>query len=128
MDAPEISTGKRAAHREEVRAKIEDALLECMASGQMNRINHDALAEMTGVSRRTVYRYFPDRDALMKALWHRTIEIQGPRGGMPRDAEGVLSRPEDVFTASDRNAPAMTAATSTLDGRAVRNAAKAERD
>ena len=128
MNTSEISTGKRAAHREEVRAKIEDALLECMASGQMNRINHDALAEMTGVSRRTVYRYFPDRDALMKALWHRTIEVQGPRGGMPRDAEAVLSRLNDVFTAFDRNAQAMIVATSTLEGRAVRNAAKAERD
>ncbi len=128
MNAPQLTTGKRAAHREEVRRRIEDALLECMASGQMHRLNHDALAEMTGVSRRTVYRYFPDREALMKALWHRTVEVQGPRGGMPRDAEAVLSRLEDVFTAFDRNAQAMIVATSTLEGRAVRNAMKAERD
>jgi len=128
MSAPPMSTGKREAHREDVRRRIEDALLECMASGQMHRLNHDALAEMTGVSRRTVYRYFPDREALMKALWHRTIAVQGPRGGMPRDAAAVLSRLEDVFTAYDRNASAMIVATATLEGRAVRNAMKAERD
>ena len=128
MNAPAQIKGKRAAHREEIRSRIEDALLECMASGQMDRINHDALAEMTGVSRRTVYRHFPDRDALMKALWHRTTKVQGPRGGMPRDAEAVRSRLDDVFTAYDRNAQAMIVATSTLEGRAVRNAMKAERD
>jgi AcrR family transcriptional regulator len=128
VDAPQPSAGKRAAHREDIRRRIEDALLECMATGQMNRLNHDALAEMTGISRRTVYRYFPDRDALMKALWHRTMKVQGPRGGMPRDAEAVLTRLTDVFTAYDRNASAMIVATSTLEGRAVRNAAKAERE
>src|SRR3954468_15376634 len=102
MTAPRSTTGKREAHREDVRRRIEDALLQCMASGEMHRLNHDALAEMTGVSRRTVYRYFPDRETLMKALWHRTIAVQGPRGGMPRDAEAVPSRLEDVFTAYDR--------------------------
>ncbi|HEX4736903.1 MAG TPA: TetR/AcrR family transcriptional regulator [Allosphingosinicella sp.] len=128
MNALQKVKGKRAAHREEIRRRIEDALLECMASGQMNRLNHDALAEMTGISRRTVYRYFPDRDALMKALWHRTTRVSGPRGGMPRNAEEVLARLEDVFAAYSQNAQAMIVATSTLEGRAVRNAVKAERE
>src|SRR3954467_4950787 len=104
MNAPEISTGKRAAHREDVRRRIEEALLECMAAGQMNRINHDALAEMTGVSRRTVYRYFPDRDALMKALWHRTTRAAGPAVGFPRNAEEILARLDPVYRGFDRNA------------------------
>jgi AcrR family transcriptional regulator len=128
VNPPRTTTGKRQAHREEIRRRIEDALLECMASGQMHRLTHDALAEMTSLSRRTVYRYFPDRDALMKALWHRTTKVQGPRGGIPADAAAVLDRLEDVFTAFDENAQAMIVATSTLEGRAVRNAMKAERD
>jgi len=128
VNAPQISTGKRAAHREEVRRRIEDALLECMASGQMHRLNHDALAEMTGVSRRTVYRYFPDRDALMKALWARTTRAAGPGVGFPRDAREVLDRLHEVYTGFDRNAAAIMVALTTPEGRAVRNSVKKERD
>src|SRR3954468_6357623 len=128
MTAPRSTTGKREAHREDVRRRIEDALLECMASGQMNRLNHDALAEMTGVSRRTVYRYFPDRDALMKALWQRTTRAAGPGVGFPRNAQDVLDRMHPVYTGFDRNAAAMMVALTTPEGRAVRNSVKEERD
>src|SRR3954463_10806455 len=128
VNAPEPTTGKREAHREEIRRRIEDALLECMASGQMNRLNHDALAEMTGVSRRTVYRYFPDRNALMKALWQRTTRAAGPGVGFPRNAQEVLDRLHEVYTGFDRNAAAMMVALSTPEGRAVRNSVKRERD
>lgn len=128
MDAPKPTTGKRAAHREEVRRKIQDALLECMASGQVHRLNHDALAEMTGISRRTVYRYFPDRDALMKALWARTTWAAGPGVGFPKDAREVLDRLHEVYTGFDRNAAAIMVALTTPEGRAVRNSVKKERD
>lgn len=128
MNATEPSTGRREAHRQDVTRRIEDALLECMAAGQMNRLNHDALAEMTGVSRRTVYRYFPDRDALMKALWRRTTRAAGPAVGFPRNADEILSRLDPVYRGFDENAAAMMVALTTPEGRAVRNSVKAERD
>src|SRR4051812_35769353 len=99
-----------------------------MASGQMHRLNHDALAEMTGVSRRTVYRYFPDRDALMKALWERTTRATGRGVGFPANAQEILDRLHPVYAGFDRNAAAMMVATSTPEGRAVRNSMKKERD
>jgi AcrR family transcriptional regulator len=127
VNAPPTILGRRAAQREEIRRRIEDALLECMASGQTQRLNHDALAEMAGVSRRTVYRYFPDRDALMKALWDRTRRATGPGVGFPRDAGETLARLDKVFTGFDRNADAMMVVLSTPEGRAVRNSVKKER-
>lgn len=40
------------------------------------------LARQAGVSRPTVYRYFPDRDAVFRALWER--EIRQLVGGRPQ--------------------------------------------
>lgn len=128
MNASQSTTGRREARREEVRRKIQDALLECMASGQLNRLNHDALAEMTGLSRRTIYRYFPDREALMKALWARTTWLAGPGVGFPENAQEVLDRLHKVYTGFDRNVAAIMVALSTPEGRAVRNSVKTERD
>jgi AcrR family transcriptional regulator len=127
MDTPKASTGKRAAHREQVRERIEDALLGFMARGETQRLNHDAVAEATGLSRRTVYRYYPDREALLKALWARTTRAAGPGVGIPRDSDEVLRRLREVYTGFDRNADAMMVALTTPEGRAVRNAVKAER-
>jgi AcrR family transcriptional regulator len=124
----EGKTGKRDSHRQEVRRRIEDALLEFMVAGEPERLTHDAVAEAVGISRRTVYRYYPDRDALMKALWHRTTRAAGPGVGFPNDAREVLGRLDEVFCGFDSNAAAMMVALSSPEGRAVRNAMKAERD
>jgi AcrR family transcriptional regulator len=127
MALPEPSTGKRAAHRETVRGRIEDALLGFMARGETQRLNHDSVAAAAGVSRRTVYRYYPDREALLKALWARTTRAAGPGVGIPTDSDEVLRRLREVYTGFDRNADAMMVALTTPEGRSVRNAVKAER-
>lgn len=127
MDGSPSTTGRRAAHREEVMRRIEDALLGFMAKGETQRLNHDAVAEAAGVSRRTVYRYYPDRDALLKALWARTTRAAGPAVGIPRDAGEVLGRLHEVYTGFDRNADALMVSLTTPEGRAVRNSVKPER-
>lgn len=127
MDAAEPTTGRRAAHRAEVQQRIEDALLDFMAKGETQRLNHDSVAEAAGVSRRTAYRYYPDRDALLKALWARTMRAAGPGVRIPHDSAEVLDRLDEAFTGFDRNAAAIMVALSTPEGRAVRNAAKPER-
>lgn len=128
MDAPSSPTGRREANREALQRRIEDALLEAMAAGRPERVTHEAVAEAVGVSRRTVYRHYPDREALMKALWRRTTRAFGPGVGFPRDAEHVLSRLDEVFRGYDANAAATMVSLSTPEGRAVRNSVKAERD
>jgi AcrR family transcriptional regulator len=127
VDGSQSSTGKRAAHREEVQRRIADALLGFMARGETQRLNHDAVAEAAGVSRRTVYRYYPDRDALLKALWTRTARAAGPGVGIPKDADEIVRRLDEVFTGFDRNAAAIMVSLTTPEGRAVRNSVKPER-
>lgn len=119
--------GKREANRAAVRAKIEDALLETLAAGDPAGVNHDAIAERAGVARRTVYRYYPDRQALLRAGWHRLNSAASPNVGMPQSAEGMLDGLEDLFTGFDRNAAAMTVTMASAEGRAIRNAMTAER-
>jgi AcrR family transcriptional regulator len=128
MDAQKAPSGKRERNREDLRHRIEDFMLESLAQGEPSRLNHEAVAEGVGVSRRTVYRYYPDKDALMKALWRRTNRALGPRVGFPRDSEEVLARLEPAYRGFDANAAAMTVAMASPEGRAVRNAMKAERD
>src|SRR3569833_4006856 len=106
MDASAEKIGKREANREALQQRIEDALLAAMAAGEPARITHESVAEAVGVSRRTVYRYYPDRDALMKALWRRTTRAFGAGVGFPRDAEHVLHRLDEVFRGYEDNAAA----------------------
>jgi hypothetical protein len=61
-------------------------------------------------------------------LWHRTARAAGPGVGFPQDAREVLTRLDEVFCGFDTNAAAMMVALSSPEGRAVRNAMKAERD
>jgi AcrR family transcriptional regulator len=124
----ERKIGKREANREEVRRRIEDALLDFMVADEADRISHEGVAEAVGISRRTVYRYYPDRDSLMKALWRRTTRAAGPGVGFPQDASEVLTRLDELYCGFDSNAAAMMVALSSPEGRAVRNSMKAERD
>lgn len=114
---PVISPGK-----DHKRTAMIDAMMELMADG--DRLNHDAVAARAGVSRRTVYRYFPDQDALRHAAWAR----MSPHGRIPDTREEMLDGLEERFAKFDRNAAAMTVALASADGRAMRNQMKAERD
>ncbi|MCW3836109.1 TetR/AcrR family transcriptional regulator [Sphingomonas canadensis] len=106
------------------RHRIEDALLALMADGEP--LNHDGVAARAGVSRRTVYRYFPDREALLRALWARLSP--GPPGQkMPQSLEQMLERQRELFEWFDANAPAMTVAMASAQGRAMRNAVTDQR-
>lgn len=104
------------------RQTIEDALVDAFVSGE--RVNHDRLAERAGVSRRTVYRHFPDRGALDRALKAR-LGMSFPLP--PRNEAALLAGLEELFRGFDANAGATMMAVTTPEGRAARNASSAER-
>jgi len=105
----------------DTRTRIEQALLELIAAG--DRLNHDGVAARAGVSRRTVYRYFPDQDALRAAMWRQL----SPPAGMPSTLEGLLNGLAPTFENFDAKASAMTVAMASPEGRAVRNVMKPRR-
>jgi AcrR family transcriptional regulator len=118
LAAPARPEGPDNAH---TRAKIADAILALMAEG--DRLNHDRVAERSGVSRRTVYRYYPDQAALRAAAWGRV----GPVGGMPRTLDSFVGGLSERFASFDANSDAMTVVMASAEGRAIRNVMKDER-
>jgi len=103
------------------RARIDDAILALMAEG--DRLNHDLVATRSGVSRRTVYRYYPDQAALRAAAWARV----GPAGGIPRTLDEFAGGLAARFANFDDKADAMTVVMASAEGRAIRNVMKDER-
>lgn len=56
-----------AEHRDRTRAAILDAVTNMLHTDNPATISMPRVAERAGVSTRTLYRYFPDKDALMDA-------------------------------------------------------------
>jgi AcrR family transcriptional regulator len=108
----------RADAKENARSRMVDALIALIAEG--SDINHDRVAERAGIGRRTVYRYFPDRESLMQSVWERVTGLAGPSVTFPRSEEEMLSSLPAIYEGFDRIAPLATVIRSTPQGRAVR--------
>lgn len=96
--------------------RIDNALLELMGRGEP--ITHDAVAEQSGVSRRTVYRRYADQKALRLRVWELLSPPQGLNLDLTQLLDGGLARQFEVF---DSNAAAMTVTMASAEGRAIRN-------
>jgi len=91
----EAPLGRREAKKREVRAAIIDAALALFARDGFEATTMDDIAARAGVSRRTVFRYFPSKEALT-APGHR---------GRIRRFEAMLEDPapgEAPFTVVSR--------------------------
>lgn len=116
-DKNDTSAG-RAGIKEDARSRTIDALIALIAEG--SDINHDRVAERAGIGRRTVYRYFPDRESLMQSVWERVTRLAGPSVTFPRSEDEMLSSLPAIYEGFDRIAPLATVIRSTPQGRAVR--------
>lgn len=56
-------------HRQEVRAAVVQATAELIAEHGLRGVNMSAIANNAGIGRATLYKYFPDVDAIL-AAWH----------------------------------------------------------
>jgi len=125
-DTAPAPTRARDAKKDEVRARITDALIQLLSEGEVD-LNHDVIAERAGVGRRTVYRYFPDRESLMRSAWDQVTRLAGPEVTFPRSEAEMLGSLEPIYTGLDRIAPLATLVRSTPKGRAVRRSQNARR-
>ncbi len=116
----------RETRKDEARTRILDAFIAMMSEGDAI-LNHDTIAERSGVARRTVYRYFPDRAALMEAALLRVRELAGVGVGYPDSAEDLLATLEPIYTGFDAIAPIAVMTRTTPQGRAMRLAQKGQR-
>lgn len=109
----------RDAKKEEARRRILDAFIAMTSEADADR-SHEAVAARAGVARRTVYRYFPDRTALMDAALLRVRELAGPGVTYPTSAEELVATLEPIYTGFDAIAPIAIVLRSTPQGRALR--------
>lgn len=100
------------------RVKIGDALVGLLADDE--RVNHDAVAARSGLSRRTVYRYYPDQESLLRALRERVTSLAGPNVRYPQSEAELLSTLPAIYEGFDRIAPVATVIRTTPQGRAAR--------
>lgn len=106
----------------DTRRRIEEALCALMAEGE--KLNHDNVATRAGVSRRTVYRHFPDQPALRAGMW----SLLSVSGAMPHDLEDLLNNGmRHLYRNFDSRAAEMTVAMASAEGRAIRNTVTEER-
>jgi AcrR family transcriptional regulator len=116
----------RDLKKQQAREQILDAFIELMTEGAVD-LSHDAVAERTGLGRRTVYRYFPDRAALMDGALLRVRELAGVRVDYPRSADDLLETLEPIYTGFDAIAPIITMLRTTPQGRQLRLAQNDQR-
>jgi AcrR family transcriptional regulator len=66
---PKLWTETIEAHRREVREAILDTTAALVAEHGLRSVTMSQIAEETGISRATLYKYFPDVEAILFA-WH----------------------------------------------------------
>jgi AcrR family transcriptional regulator len=69
---PKLWTQTVESHRREVRDAILDATATLVSEGGLLSVTMSGIAERTGIGRATLYKYFPDVEAILVA-WHERL-------------------------------------------------------
>lgn len=97
-----------------------------LREGEPESLTFAGIARRAGMTDRTVYRHFENRDALMAAIWRAVGQaVQTPR--MPASADELIAQPLTAFPAFDREETLMQAMVHSREGRALRLGANEER-
>lgn len=91
-----VSADGRLARRDRNRLAVLDAVIELFAEGVLEPTPDDVAARV-GLSARSVYRYFEDRDALLRAAIDRNLERVTPLFLIHAIGEGDLDDRIDRF-------------------------------
>lgn len=86
---PDVTADGRTARRDRNREAVLDAVLDLFADGAITPAPADVAAR-SGVSLRSVYRYFDDMDALVRAAIARNLARMGPYFELADPGEGPV--------------------------------------
>lgn len=89
MTTPTRPVDGRTARRSRGMDQVLDAMIELFTDGHLDP-SPEQVAALAGVSGRTVYRYFEDRTALVRAAIDRHFEGIAPLAEVPGLGEGTL--------------------------------------
>jgi AcrR family transcriptional regulator len=122
----ETLTSVREEYKEQTRTRILDSAIELIGEQGEEPLTIAAVAERAGVTERTVYRHFDNRDALIHSVWRR-MQGRVASEGFPRTAEALVQSPKRLFPRFDENRELIRASIHSPAGLDVRMHSNPER-
>jgi AcrR family transcriptional regulator len=123
MSSSKVSLAPRPSLRDEqskvTRERILEAVRVIFEREPDTAFSFDDLSREAGVSRRTIFRYFKDKDELLDAFLSRTNELFGVPVWPSCEAD-LVSLPPDLFEALKKNSGTVHALNVSAAGREVR--------
>lgn len=118
--------------RQEQAEATRERILSAMAAileedGGVEATTNRAIAERAGVREVTVYRHFPNRDALMKGLWEHLNRSNGATVGMPETEAALVGNLAPLFATFDASPAHILASVTSPQGREMRSSLNHER-
>ncbi len=101
----------RETQAQQTRELILDAIVDLLDNRHADEISTRQLAEQAGVSLRTVYRHFPDREALLNGVADRLATVMGTRTieASLQTIDDLGPMVEKMYAANDDFAPLVRA-------------------
>jgi hypothetical protein len=116
----------RQRYMAQTRDRILDAVMASIAKGDLDKLTTLDIALEAGVTERTIYRHFPTREDLLKAMWpHMQAKIG--MSGFPKDVATLLAAPARLFPRFDAFEGSVRASMYSPAGRVVRTGANPAR-
>ncbi|MPY80493.1 MAG: TetR family transcriptional regulator [Actinophytocola sp.] len=86
---PKLWNNTIEAHRREVREAIIDATASLVGEHGVLGVTMSGVAQRSGIGRATLYKYFPDVEAILHAWHHRQIDAHLAELAALRDSSGA---------------------------------------
>src|SRR3954451_8709998 len=116
----------REQHAQATRERILAAVADLLEEGRLHELTMPAVAKASGISLRTVYRYYPTREQLLEAAG-RWIGSELLGQGYPRSLDDVADTFENGCREFDRHPGLVRALALSRLGREVRAPRRGER-
>lgn len=101
------STRQAIPSTQDTTARIVNALVDVISTDGIAEFSVQAVADRANVSHRTVYRHFPNREALLEGITDYLEDPMRAEGlpGVPEDLDDCVDTIESVFAFFEANAP-----------------------
>src|SRR5262245_12996363 len=108
----------RERQRLQTRETIFEGVIAVLDAGELTDLSFISIAKAVGISERTIYRHFPDLDALLDAFWPWFVQQLGITG-YSASAADLKTNPPRVFAVFDRHPGLIRALIASKVGRAA---------
>ena len=122
MKTPSVrkySSPLREAYAQETRERILTAFSAELSENPDGSVSFDQIAARAGVERRTVFRHFASKEALLDDFWV-WVNARVGESVLPRNIDDLMTMPEQSFSGFDEQEGIIRASLHTQAGREMR--------